>query len=100
MSKRVTLINTLFRAQRELRMIGRIISLVFILLILGIPYVLFLLMSFFNSAPKYHFRIAYIFVIVSLVLVLIAQFQIAEPLKMSVKKIINWQPNRVIPTVA
>ena len=92
MSKRVTPVNTLFRAQRELRMIRRIVYLVLILLILGFPYALFILMSFFNSAPKYHFRIAYIFVDVSLAFVMIALFQITEPLKTSIMKRINRRP--------
>jgi hypothetical protein len=99
MSTRIILVNTLVRAQRQLRMIRRIIYLVFGLLVLGLPYVVFIFMSFFNSAPKYHFRLAYIFVDGSSPLVLIALFDIAEPLKISVMKRINRQPNRIIPTM-
>ncbi len=62
MSKPVTLANTLFHARRELRMIQRIVSLVIILLAVSLHYSMFILMSVFNRAPKYHFRIAYIFV--------------------------------------
>jgi len=99
MSTRVISVNTLVRAQRQLRMIRRIIYLVFGLLTFGFPYVVFILMSFFNSAPKYDFRIVYIFVDGSSILVLFALCEIAEPLKTSVMKIINRQPTRIMPTV-
>jgi hypothetical protein len=96
MSKRVTTGNTLFRAQRELKMIRRIIRLVSILLSLGIPFTIFILMSFFNSAPKYDFRIAFIFVDVSLALVMIALFQNTDPVKASLMKKMNWRPNPMV----
>ncbi len=97
MSKRIILINTLVRAQRQLRMVRRIIYLVLGILILGIPYIVFIFMSFFNSAPKYHFRLAYIFVDGSSPLVLFALFEIAEPLKTSLMKRINRQTNMIMP---
>jgi hypothetical protein len=81
MSKRVTPANTLSRAERELKMIVRIIRLVSILLSFGLPYSIFMFMSFFNSAPKYCFRIAYLFVDVSLAFVMIALFQNTDPVK-------------------
>ncbi|CAF4124960.1 unnamed protein product [Rotaria sp. Silwood2] len=68
MSKHVTPVNRLFHAQRELRMIRRIVSLVFILVALGFPYQTFIIMSFFNSAPKYHFRLAFTCINVSLII--------------------------------
>jgi hypothetical protein len=80
-------------------MIVRIIALVSILLLLGIPYTIFIFMSFFNRAPKYSFRIAYIFVDVSLGLVMIALFQNTDPVKTSLKKKMNWRPNAIIATV-
>ena len=99
MSKQVTPVNKLFRAQRELRMIRRIISVVLILVALGVPYAMFFFMSFFNRAPKYHFRIAYLFVDASLALVMVALFQVTEPLKASVMKRINERRAVVVPTV-
>ncbi|CAF3938916.1 unnamed protein product, partial [Rotaria sp. Silwood1] len=92
MSKHVTPVNRLFHAQRDLRMIRRIVSLIFILIALGFPYTIFIIMSFFNSTPKYHFRIAFTFVNVSLVFVLIALLEITEPLKTSLMKRIKRQP--------
>ncbi|CAF1059718.1 unnamed protein product [Adineta ricciae] len=99
MGKRITPVNILSRAQRELRMIHRIVSIVLFLVILGLPYVLFILMSFFNSAPKYHFRIAYVFIIVSLVFMMIALCQVAEPLKIFIKKVYRRRVVQVGPTV-
>jgi hypothetical protein len=96
MSTRVTPINTLSRAERELKMIVRIIRLVSILLTLGIPYMVFLLMSFFNSAPKYDFRIAYIFINASLALVMIVLFQNTDPVMIFLMKKINRRSNTIV----
>jgi len=96
-SKRVTTGNTLFRAQRELKMIRRIIRLVSILLSLGVPYVIFILMTFLNSAPKYYLRIGYIFSNLSLLFVMIALFQNTDPVKTSLMKKMNWRPNAIVP---
>lgn len=60
---------------------------------------LFAFLSFGNLAPKYHFRIAFMFVEVSMLFVMIALFKFTDPLKASVKKIIYTQSNRVMPTV-
>ncbi len=98
MSKRVTPANTLSRAERELKMIGRIIRLLSILLSLGLPYMVFMFMAFFNSEPKYCYRIAYIFLDVSLVFVMIALFQFTDPVKVSLVKKINWRPNTIVAT--
>jgi hypothetical protein len=99
MSKRATAVSTLSRAERELKMIVRIIRLISILLSLGIPYMIFIFMSFFNSAPKYSFRIAYIFGDASLALVMIVLFQNTDPVKTSLMKKINWRPNAIVTTV-
>jgi hypothetical protein len=59
MGKHVTPVNTLLRAQRGLKMVRRIVILVAGVCTIGFPYTLFVLMSFFTSPPKYHFRIAF-----------------------------------------
>ncbi|CAF1105105.1 unnamed protein product [Rotaria sordida] len=99
MSKHVTPVNRLFHAQRELRMIRRVVSLIFILVTLGFPYAIFVFMSFFNRTPKYHFRIAFTFINLSLVFVLIALLEITEPLKTSLMKRINGRPTNVVQIV-
>jgi len=95
-SKRAAPGNTLSRAQRELKMIRRKIRLISILLSAGLPYTIFIFMSFFNSAPKYSFRIAYVFIDVSLLFVIIVLFQNTDPVKTSLMKIINWRPNAIV----
>ncbi|CAF4207433.1 unnamed protein product, partial [Rotaria sordida] len=65
-STRVIHATALFRAKKELKMVQYIVILVVILIILGFPYVLFILISFFTNLPKYHYRIAYLFIHVSL----------------------------------
>ncbi|CAF3521464.1 unnamed protein product [Rotaria sp. Silwood1] len=99
MRKHITPVNRLFHARRDLRMIRRIVSLVFILIALGFPYQTFIIMSFFNSAPKYHFRMAFMFIDVSLVFVLIALLEITEPLKTSLMKRITIQSTNITRTV-
>ena len=89
MNDRVTLANILSRAQRELRMIKQVIILMSILLALGTPYAVFVLMSFFTDPPKYHFRIAYIFVDASFPLIIITLFYFTDSLKTAAKKIIK-----------
>jgi hypothetical protein len=100
MSKRVTPVNTLSRAKRELKMVQRTVKLITILITIGFPYSLFIFMSFFYSAPKYDFRIAFLFVDVSLLFVIIAIFMFTDPLKASVMKRINVRPNIVVAIVA
>ncbi|CAF0758847.1 unnamed protein product [Adineta steineri] len=96
MSKNVTPANTLLRVERELKMIRRIVILVSMLITFGLTYAIFIFMSFFTQPPKYHFRIAYIFVNVSLVFILIALFKFTDPIKTSLMKITNRRPNVVI----
>jgi len=96
MSKRATPVNTLFRAKRELKMVQRTVHLINILIIIGFPYTLFIFMSFFDSAPKYHFRIAFLSIDIALVFVIITLSMFTDPVKASVMKIINVQPNMVI----
>jgi hypothetical protein len=79
-------------------MVQRTVILVTILR-LGFPYALFILILFFTDPPKYHFQIPYIFIDVSLALVMITLFQFTELLKVSIKKIINDRTNVVIPTL-
>ena len=89
MSKNVTPANQLLRAQRELNMVRRIVMLIIVLITLGLPYTIFFFISFFTNPPKYHFRIAFLFVDVSLACVMIALFQFTDPIKTFLIKRIN-----------
>ncbi|CAF1026788.1 unnamed protein product [Adineta steineri] len=99
MNKRVTLVNRLLRAKKELKMVFRIVILISIFLILGIPYTIFVFMGYFTSPPKYHFRIALTFIEISLVFVMIALFKFTDPVRTSIMKRINRQPNVVVATI-
>jgi hypothetical protein len=100
MSKRVTPTNALSRAQRELKMARRVIILVMILFTAGFPYAVFVFISFFTTPPKYHLRIAYTFINLSLALAMMALFQFTDTLKASVKKIFKYRPNMITPALA
>ncbi|CAF0991620.1 unnamed protein product [Adineta steineri] len=98
MSTHVTSANTLLRAQRELNMVHRIVVLVSLLVAFGLPYAIFIFMGFFTEPPKYHFRIAYTSISVSLIIIMITIFQSIEPLKAFVKKKINRRPIMTVQT--
>ncbi|CAF1181561.1 unnamed protein product [Rotaria sordida] len=99
MRKHVTPANILYRAQLELKMVRRIVILVMGIVTIGFPYALFVFISFFTTPPKYHFRIAYIFVDTSMAFVMIALFQFTEPLKISIMKRIIRQTNVIVPAI-
>jgi len=67
---------------------------------IGLPYTVFVFISFFTSPPKYYFRIAVIFMNVSLAFVMIALYEFTEPLKISVENKINGQAPRIISAIA
>jgi hypothetical protein len=96
MTKKVTPVNQLLRAERELKMVRRIILLIIILITLGFPYTIFFLMSFFTNPPKYHFRIAFLSVDISLVFVIIALFQFTDQIKLFVIQKLNQWTNQSI----
>ncbi|CAF1496520.1 unnamed protein product [Rotaria sordida] len=96
MSKRVTPINVLDREEKELRMVQRTVILVIMLLAFGIPYTIIICMSFFTNPPKYHSRIAFVFIDVSLVFVLIALFKFTDPLRTSLMRRVNGRTNTVV----
>ncbi|CAF1008358.1 unnamed protein product [Adineta steineri] len=99
-NQRTTSVYILSRAQRELKMFRRTVILLLIIFIMDFPYALFIFMSFFNQAPKYHFRIAYIFVDIALACEMIILFQFTDQLKTSIMKKLNIRPEIVVPAVA
>ncbi|CAF1236471.1 unnamed protein product [Adineta ricciae] len=93
--ERVISTNILLRAQRELKMVRQIILVISTLLLLGLPYTTFIVMSFVTELPKYHFRIALVFLDASLVFICISLFYFNEPLKMSILRRIGRRRNIV-----
>ena len=100
MSAQITPINTLSRARSELKMVRRTVILITILMTMCFPYQLFFFLSLFNSAPKYNFRIAFIFGDTSMVFIIMALFQFTDPLKASVLKRINKRRTTTVPAVS
>jgi hypothetical protein len=100
MGRDLTPVITLLRAQRNLTMVRRIVILLHILLTAGVPMTFFFVLSFFNHAPKYHTRIGYFFVDISLLCVMIVLFHFTDSLKASVKKIMYARRNTVLPTMS
>ncbi|CAF1039353.1 unnamed protein product [Adineta ricciae] len=82
-------VHNTFRVQRELRMVRQIVIIVCVLIIFGLPYSSFALTSFFTTPPKYHFRIAVLFIISSLVFITLALFYFTSPIKSSVNRLIG-----------
>ncbi|CAF1121834.1 unnamed protein product [Rotaria sordida] len=99
MGKRVTSANILFRVQRELKMVRKIVILVSILVAFGLPYTTFVFIGFFTQPPKYHFRIAYTFISVSLIFIMIAVFHSTDPLKAFARKKIIKRSTMTVQTV-
>ncbi len=62
-------------------MFRRIIILITILVVLVVPYAIFFFMSFFTDPPKYHLRIAFSAIYISLLYVIITSYKFTEPLK-------------------
>lgn len=79
MSRLVTPVNLLVRAQREVKMVRRIVMLVIFLIALGLPYTVFFTSAFFIEPYRYHFRVAFLSVDISLVCVIIALVQFNDP---------------------
>jgi hypothetical protein len=99
MSHHITPVNTLFRAQRELKMVQRIVILTIFLLVFGVPYMTFIFISFFTTPPTYHFRLAFLFADLSLIFIIIALLQFTDPLKASIMKRIKRRQNMVVGTI-
>ncbi|CAF1209960.1 unnamed protein product [Adineta ricciae] len=95
LSHTTMVVRTLLRVQRELKMVQRIVTLLNIIVTIGVPYGIFVFISFFTTPPKYHFRIAFIFTDASILIALIVLLQFTDPLKKSLVKRFLQQPNAV-----
>jgi hypothetical protein len=100
MNQHVTPANTLRPAQRDIKVVCRIIILVQMLILAGVPMTTFIFLSFANRAPKYHFRIGFMFVYVAILFVMIMLYQFTDSLKTSLKKLLTGPPSTVIASVA
>ena len=78
-------------------MVKNIVTITTILIVLGLPYAIFILMSIFTTIPKYHFRIAFIFVDISTTAVMIGLFTTTDPIVTAAKGILNslWSSRQI-----
>lgn len=97
MHQRVTPVNILSRAEKEVQMIRRIVIQINILLILGLPYGIFAIISFFTSPPKYHFRISFLFIDMATLVTMLMLLKFTDPLKTSILKGFKRASNRILP---
>jgi len=97
MNRRVVSVGVVSRAERELKMVKNIVTITTILIVLGLPYAIFILMSIFTTIPKYHFRIAFIFVDISTTAVMIGLFTTTDPIVTAAKGILNslWSSRQI-----
>ncbi|CAF0988873.1 unnamed protein product [Adineta steineri] len=77
-------------------MARRIVILIMILFKSDFPYGLFAFISFFTTPPKYYLRIVFVFVNLSLTMVMISVFQFTDKLNASVMKLLKYRPNVII----
>jgi hypothetical protein len=96
MSIRTISAQTLFHARRELRLVQRTFILTNILIILGIPYAIFTFISFFTTPPKYHFRIAYICIDISILSIMIVTYCFTKQIQEIIQKLLP-QSNTIEP---
>ncbi len=95
---RATSIQTMFRARRELIMVRRIFIIIIFLLIIGLPYCIFVFMSFITNPPKYYYRISLFFVDIGQTFIMIALFCFSQPLMDIIQKFGRLFVNIVQPT--
>jgi len=95
-STRTAVPNTLFHARRELRLVQRTFTLTSTVIALGIPYMIFVLISFVTTPPKYHFRIAFIFIDLSLLVIMIMTYYFTQQINEIIRKIFP-KPNAIEP---
>jgi hypothetical protein len=62
-------------------MVRNIVTITSILVILGLPYATLIFMSFFTTIPKYHFRLAFIFIDTSTTASMIALFKTTDAIR-------------------
>ena len=85
-SARTTVANNLFHARRELKLIQRTFILSSTLIFLGVPYMIFVFISFVTEPPKYHFRIAYFSIDFSMLAIVIMMFYFTQQVRDIIRK--------------
>ncbi|CAF1317802.1 unnamed protein product [Adineta ricciae] len=95
LNKQVSSTNLVYRAERELKMIRRIVIIVLIIIGIGFPYAVFSFMAFFVDPPEYYLRIAFACVDMSLPTMMITLLLFTEPLKVAILKRLHVKTNLI-----
>lgn len=91
--------NLVNRARQELTMFRRIVILNLGVTCINLPYAIMVFLGYITTPPKYHFRISYVCVDVSLAFIMIAVFKFNDPLQDFLKKKFFIRSNRIMPTM-
>ncbi|CAF0896509.1 unnamed protein product [Adineta ricciae] len=90
---RPTSIARMYRVRRNLFVVRRIITKILILLVLGVPYTIFIIISFFTTPPKYHLRIATCLLVLSQTLIMVAIIFFCRPVSNILMKFLHMTSN-------
>jgi len=99
MNKRSMAVNQVNRAKQELTMLRRIVILNAGFMCICIPKASMIFIGYFTSPPKYHYRVSYIFVHISLIFVMGAIFKFTDQFQNFIMKRIRPQQNLIAPTL-
>lgn len=94
MQTNVVVANVLLRAKNELKMFRRLITLTTVVVVICFPHTMFILLSFFDRAPRYKFRMGYLCLVLSLVCLNIASSYFTDPLRSAIIKIFQQRRQR------
>jgi len=98
-SRSIVSVQRLVRARRELVMIRRIIIVINILIVLGLPYTIFTILSFLIQPPRYHYRLSILFIDISQTLIMIVLFKFTQPVLDVLIKFKRKSLNRIYPNI-
>lgn len=100
MNKKSMAANQVNRAKQELTMLRRIVILNVGFMCICTPKASMIFMGYFTPPPKYHYRISYIFVHISLAFVMITVFKFTDQFVNYVMKQFRPPQNWVVPVLA
>lgn len=90
---RTTSIARMYRVRRNVIVVRRIVTKILILLVLGMPYTIFIFMSFFTNPPKYHLRIAIFLLALCQALIMAAIIFFCRPVSNVLMKFLHVTAN-------
>ena len=92
--------SALVRTRREVKMVRSTVIVVGTLIGAGFPYMIFILMDFFEAPWMFDFRIGFAFIDVLMPSTMLAVYQFNDPLRMSITKRLTVRINRITATTA